>query len=213
MLNYAIFCHWFVLKEVQTTTTWRSLLPSARMSSPNLFNCHPFFVVGFFFFPASPRAQCLPQYGGPCSQQHSAGSGLRQAADPAAVRALLPASSPLRPQRRSTPEERHPVAGRVSRQERQQFRFFSLLGCSARGEGNQERAESVMHRFDSFTVFNALASVHTRAHSPRYRLVFMNFHSADFKFSAAPVVPCRPQIKCHLIDHVTAQWPTCCPFN
>lgn len=88
----------------------------------------------FCFFP-SPRAQCLPQHGGPCSQQHSASSGLRQAADPAAVGALLPASQPLRPQCRTTPEECHPAAGRVSRQDRHRFGFFSLLGCSALGGG------------------------------------------------------------------------------
>lgn len=97
--------------------------------------------VSFFSSsPPSPRAQCLPQHGGPCSQQHSASSGLRQAADPAAVRALLPASSPLRPQRRTAPEERHPAAGRVSRQEFHWFRFFSLLGCSAPGGGRGQRA-------------------------------------------------------------------------
>lgn len=97
----------------------------------------------FLFSPPSPRAQCLPQYGGPCSQQHSASSGLRQAADPAAVRALLPTSSPLWPQRRTTPEERHPVAWRVSRQERHWFRFFCLWSRSARGGEGTESERKV----------------------------------------------------------------------
>lgn len=60
------------------------------------------------------RAQRLPQHGGPSGQQHPVGAGLRQAADPAAVRALLPPSPPLRPQRRTTAQERRPAAGRVS---------------------------------------------------------------------------------------------------
>lgn len=146
-------------------TTWRSLLPSAWMHSPNLsfsFNCHS------VFFP-SPRAQCLPQHGGPSSQQHSASSGLRQAADPAAVGALLPTSSPLRPQRRTTPEECHPAAGRVSRQNRHRFGFFSLLGCSA-FEGRGAKSEWKVCCIGLIVLLclmhsRACTRTHTRAHT------------------------------------------------
>lgn len=175
-----------------------------------------FFFCCCFSFRLPPRAQCLPQHGGPRSQQHSASSGLRQAADPAAVRALLPTSSPLRPQCRTTPEERHPVAGRVSRRERHGFRFFSLLGCWAPGGGEGTQSERKVCRVGLIVLLclmRSQACTRARTRTPWWRLVFMHFHSADFKFSAAPVVQCRPQVKCHLIDNVTAQWPTCCPFD
>lgn len=66
--------------------------------------------------PASPhtRAKRLPQHGGPISEQHPVGSGLHQTEKPPAVCALLPQSSPLRPQCRTTPEECDAAAGWVS---------------------------------------------------------------------------------------------------
>lgn len=114
------------------------------------------------------RAQCIPQHGGSCSQQHPVGSGLHQTTYPAAVCALLPPSSPLWPQCRTTPEERHSAAGWVSHQVKQGLARIPLLlrlSCWKRkGEGSGKYA-AVVYALNTVKLSKSFTHAHTHAHS------------------------------------------------
>lgn len=114
------------------------------------------------------RAQCVPQHGGSCGQQHPVGSGLHQTTYPAAVCALLPPSSPLWPQRRTTPEERHSAAGWVSHQVKQGLARITLLlrlSCWKRkGEGSGKYA-AVVYALNTVKLSKSFTHAHTHTHS------------------------------------------------
>lgn len=114
------------------------------------------------------RAQCVPQHGGSCGQQHPVGSGLHQTTYPAAVCALLPPSSPLWPQRRTTPEERHSAAGWVSHQVKQGLARITLLlrlSCWKRkGEGSGKYA-AVVYALNTVKLSKSFTHARTHTHS------------------------------------------------
>lgn len=129
-------------------------------------HCH------YVSFLLPPRAECLPQHGGSCGQQHTVGSGLHQAADSAAVCALLQPSSPLRPQCRTAAEERHAAAGWV----RQHVKDFTPCWLFPR-EG--EVVESMFLKSETVTRLCCVKCTLTHAHT-----VFMDFHSPGVRISA-----------------------------
>lgn len=120
-----------------------------------------------------PRAECLPQHGGSCGQQHPVGSGLYQTADLAAVCTLLPPSPSLWPQCRATPEERHPAAGWVSQQVIDWAGFHSLLGYPAgkKGEGSGKYAAVV---WDFYWALLCLMHTHTHTHGSSVQCLWIS---------------------------------------
>lgn len=114
------------------------------------------------------RAQCVPQHGGSCGQQHPVGSGLHQTTYPAAVCAFLPPSSPLWPQRRTTPEERHSAAGWVSHQVKQGLARIPLLlrlsYWKRKGEGSGKYA-AVVYALNTVKLSKSFTHAHTHSHS------------------------------------------------